>query len=394
MSERVENEELEIIREIMDGFASRTGLIAQEGDEDQRYLWTDAFAVQAFFGLSRISGNQKYRQLACKLIDLVHDKLGRFHPDDERKGWISGLPEEEGRKKPTAGGLRIGKKLPERKASEAFNERLEWERDGQYFHYISRWIHTVIDLGSGAGNDCFVARHETGDPKYADWAALLLKACEKFIDKSDAGIRMYWKMSTDLSRPLVGSMGAHDPLEGLILTELIQYAVSEKAATIISLRDDFKRLCAGQDWSTSDALGIGGLLLSTLQSSALSRKKTSLPKAISPDKLWSDSLYSLDMYSRTHHADRSAFQRLAFRECGMTLGLRALSGYLVQTNDSKFTSEKLDKFTPMAEQLENFWQNPKNQNVSTWTEHLDINAVTLAASKIARYAPLNFCSVS
>jgi hypothetical protein len=27
---------------------------------------------------------------------------------------------------------------------------------------------------------------------------------------------MVWKMSTDLSRPLVASMGQHDPLDGLI----------------------------------------------------------------------------------------------------------------------------------------------------------------------------------
>jgi hypothetical protein len=39
---------------------------------------------------------------------------------------------------PTRGGLRIGKKLPERRPGEAFQERLEWERDGQYFHYLTK----------------------------------------------------------------------------------------------------------------------------------------------------------------------------------------------------------------------------------------------------------------
>lgn len=382
MTAKVDRKELERIRRIMDDFAGRTGLIAHGGKEEERYLWTDALAVQAFFGLAHMSGNHDYRLLALRLIDLVHEKLGRFHPDDERQGWISGMPEEEGHKHPTIAGLRIGKRLPERKAGEAYNERLEWERDGQYFHYISRWIHTLL-----------VAKNETGEQKYAIWAAELLKACEGFIDKSGKRIRMYWKMSIDLSRPLVGSMGAHDPLEGLIATELVKHAAPEKAGLLVSLSNDFKQLCAGQDRSTHDMLGIGGLLLSTLQCLALSRRKENLPEEINPAKLWSDSLYSLKMYARTHSVERSAFQRLAFRECGMTLGLRAIHGYLEQENDIRFESDELDKFMPMADQLESFWENPKNQSVSTWTEHLNINAVTFAASKVAKYAPSDFCTV-
>jgi hypothetical protein len=34
--------------------------------------------------------------------------------------------------------LRIGKQLAERRPGERFDERLEWERDGQYFHYLTR----------------------------------------------------------------------------------------------------------------------------------------------------------------------------------------------------------------------------------------------------------------
>lgn len=34
--------------------------------------------------------------------------------------------------------------------------------------------------------------------------------------------RMYWKMSVDLSRPQVPSMGHHDPLDGYISYKAIQ----------------------------------------------------------------------------------------------------------------------------------------------------------------------------
>ena len=103
-------------RKLMDDFAERTGLTGTEGNRARRYLWTDAFAVQTFFALAHKAAVPAYRELALKLIDEVHAHLGRFHPSDRRKGWISGLSEEEGKQHPTAGGLRIGKALPERGA--------------------------------------------------------------------------------------------------------------------------------------------------------------------------------------------------------------------------------------------------------------------------------------
>ena len=123
---------------LMSGFAERTGL-ASDGPQE-RYLWTDAFAVGNLLGLSRITGEPLYRKLALRLIDRVHHTLGRHRADDPRCGWISGLGESEGEAHPTRGGLRIGKKLRERRPAEPFDEDLEWERDGQYFHYLTKWM--------------------------------------------------------------------------------------------------------------------------------------------------------------------------------------------------------------------------------------------------------------
>ena len=208
---------LVIARQLMDDFAQRTGLSGKGGDVNERYLWTDAFAVQAFFGLAHACAVDSYHGLALKLIDEVHKKLGRFHPNDARKGWISGLSEEQGQKHPTAGGLRIGKKLAERRHDEPFNERLEWERDGQYFHYLTRWIQSLLQ-----------AEQETNEKRYVVWAAELLEAGGKFVDRTGSRIRMYWKMSIDLSRPLIKTMGTHDPLEGLICAVSILERVPEK----------------------------------------------------------------------------------------------------------------------------------------------------------------------
>src|SRR5687767_7396048 len=113
---------------LMMAFAARTGL--EPVGRQRRYLWTDAFAVGNFLGLAHLTGEGRYRELALRLVDGVHHVLGRHRPDDARAGWISGLGESEGEAHPTRAGLRIGKKLPERRADQAFHDDLEWERDG------------------------------------------------------------------------------------------------------------------------------------------------------------------------------------------------------------------------------------------------------------------------
>ena len=97
-------------REIMTEFAKRTGL-SPAGKVPRRYLWTDAFAVCNFLELYRQGGEEKYKHLALALVDQVHNRLGRHREDDPRTGWISGLDEQEGKRHPTKGGLRIGKEM-------------------------------------------------------------------------------------------------------------------------------------------------------------------------------------------------------------------------------------------------------------------------------------------
>ncbi|MFP4031191.1 MAG: hypothetical protein ACLFTV_06485 [Desulfococcaceae bacterium] len=366
-------------RDLMDAFARRTGLAGAEGDSARRYLWTDAFAVQCFLGLARMSGETADRDRAPALIEKVHHTLGRHRADDPREGWISGLTEAEGRNHPAIGGLRIGKKLPERGPNEPFDERREWDRDGQYFHYLTKWINALLK-----------AAEETEEEKFAIWAGELFKAGGKFIRKGSPP-RMYWKMSIDLSHPLVPRMGAHDPLDGLICAEGAIRRTTEMESELQKIRQHFETLAAMMDWATADALGIGGLLLDTAIAAELALENPKLPESIQPRKLWEDSLTSLRVYAdRVHSPSAPAAGRLAFRECGLSLGIRVLSGTRKRFDPLNIDFGVVDEYLPLADEIETFWRDPANQKAETWTGHLDINAVTLAASLIAADQPKAF----
>ncbi|MCX8176548.1 MAG: hypothetical protein N3E48_04895, partial [Candidatus Bathyarchaeota archaeon] len=177
---------VQLAKEIMEEFAFQTGLTSDK--PQRRYLWTDAFAVCNFVELYRLTGEVKYKDLAVNLVDKVHNVLGRHREDDERRGWISGLGEEDGKKHPTKGGLRIGKRLRERKPDEPLDEVLEWERDGQYYHYLTKWMYALNKLGKTVNNQT-----------YNLWAVELAKTAHSaFAYSTTSGEkRMYWKMSID-----------------------------------------------------------------------------------------------------------------------------------------------------------------------------------------------------
>ncbi len=237
-------------------FAKETGL-SPARKPPRRYLWTDAFAVCNFLGLYHQTGEEGYLHLALQLVDQVHNRLGRHREDDSRTGWISGLDEQEGRKHPTHGGLRIGKELKERMPRDPFDEDLEWDRDGQYYHYLTKWMHALNRVS-----------RVTGDLTYNTWAIELAKTAHaRFVYAPSSGSpkRMYWKMSIDLSRPLVPSMGHHDPLDGFVTYNELQATATKdpEKSTGRDLRAeiaDMANICEGKSWATDDPLGIGGLL--------------------------------------------------------------------------------------------------------------------------------------
>ena len=364
--------------------AHQTGLTSDA--PPRRYLWTDAFAVCNFLELYRRTESDVYLDLALRLVDQVHHTLGRHREEDSRTGWISGLGEQEGARHPTAGGLRIGKKLHERQPGETYDARQEWDRDGQYFHYLTKWMH-ALNRVSGIADD----------PTYRRWAVELAQvAHDRFTYTPASGDkrRMYWKMSIDLSRPLVPSMGQHDPLDGY-LTYLALDAALERDpdAGQDSLQaeiEDMAAICEGMRWATDDPLGLGGLLVDVHR--ALHLQSTCPPEhphpfAALPNTLLEDAARSLAAYTRRHIQAPPASRRLAFRELGLSIGLAAVEQMTTADQPSTVTEktpeaarQQLLQYMPLRGDIETFWLQPEHRASPTWKAHADINMVMLATS--------------
>ncbi len=376
-------EKLAMVREIMNEFAALTGLSPAKG-VPRRYLWTDAFAVCNFLELFHRTGDERYKNLALGLVEQVHQVLGRHREDDPRTGWISGLDEHAGGLHPTSGGLRIGKEINERKPTDPFDERLEWDRDGQYFHYLTKWMYALDRVS-----------RVTADATYNRWAIELAKSAHaRFVHPTSGGQkRMYWKMSIDLSYPLVESMGHHDPLDGFITYNQLRATAALFSATLTpdltAEIADMEGICKGKDWATGDPLGIGGLLADTYRLAQLiaagNLEQTGLMEG-----LLLASLQGLESFKRTHSLTIPADHRLAFRELGLAIGLRGVERLkgLIEKNPEHFgikgpvlsRIERLMPYTPLGGFIENFWLNCKNQEAGTWIEHRDINMVMLATA--------------
>jgi hypothetical protein len=235
---------------LMMQFAARTGLV---GDRPQRrYLWTDAFAVCNFLGFAQAARDARYTELTHELVHRVHHVLGRHRDDDRRTGWISGLAGDLGELHPTCGGLRIGKPLPERRPDQPVDDRLEWDRDGQYFHYLTKWIHALDQL-----------TRATGQAVFSEWARELAHTAHRaftYRPRDGSGLPMVWKLSIDLSRPLVESMGQHDPLGGLIACLQLEATAGTQGPYLGAAIADFAAMIDPRRLATRDPLGLGGLL--------------------------------------------------------------------------------------------------------------------------------------
>jgi len=383
------------VREIMMEFADLTGLL-REGQPPRRYLWTDAFAVCNFLEVHRQTGDEEFRHLALRLVDQVHHVLGRHREDDKRSGWISGLSEEEGSRHPTAGGLRIGKGMKERNRRESYDERLEWDRDGQYYHYLTKWMHALNRVSRAAEN-----------PTYNEWAIELARAAHArfvYLPSRSSTKRMYWKMSIDLSRPLVPSMGQHDPLDGLITYRQLRAATrKDKKSTagqdLESEIADMAQICEGMTWDTDDPLGIGGLLCDAYRAAQLSAILGSEENDLLAPLLES-SLRGLGRFARGSLLMSPADDRLAFRELGLSIGLRAFQRLqrLIEGHPKVFGKghpvhpkiKSLMRYQPLCEGIEKFWLDPASRDNETWRAHREINMVMLATS----LAPDGFLTIS
>lgn len=206
-----------------------------------------------------------------------------------------------------------------------------------------------------------------------------------------------------LPRPLVNSQGQHDPLDGLVTCLELRHSArgsGEPAAADLDRQiAGLAAMCAGQPLATADPLGIGGLLtaahtLAQLTQAGLSGYGDLLVSML--DEARPGLAYQMqdsDMLSTP------ADFRLAFRELGPSIGLRALKhtqglalqhpGALDLVSSLGPRLERLMHYAPMIDTIEGFWLEPANRSSRTWKEHEDINAVMLATS----LAPDSFLAI-
>jgi hypothetical protein len=374
----------EIVRAIQAEFAARTGLEPVRV-APRRYLWTDAFAVCNDLELHRRTGEREPLERALRLVEQVHETLGRHRGDDPRRGWISGLDEEQGRAHPTRGGLRIGKERNERGPDEAQDARLEWERDGQYYHYSTRWMHALARCARCGGHE-----------RHLVWALELAIATHAGFLRPARGPgppQLAWKMSIDLSRPLVGAMGQHDPLDGLI-TFLELRAAARRVRTGIAPEvldgplSELRVLCSRGHWATTDPLGLGGLLTDAWRLAQLARAEALVEARLLP-LLLAAAASGLGALARGGSLQGAADERLGFRELGLAIGLHAVERLAALVRAGELPAPRtdvaslvahLEEYVPLAARIEEFWLAPEHRASRSWTEHLDIDEVMLATS--------------
>jgi hypothetical protein len=202
---------------------------------------------------------------------------------------------------------------------------------------------------------------------------------------------MYWKMNTRLTHPLVTSMGHHDPLDGMITYMELEASIRHfPEANFPDLKQEIaemEEISAGRDWTTLDPLGLGGLLFDLYRLAQLRTNGDKKHDALIAG-LISDAQEGLRDYSLTNALDYPAGYRLAFRELGLAIGLKALPQMKVLIRESSGVEkleddlfrmiDALESYLFLAGKIENFWCEPESQAAPSWQSHRNINMVMLA----------------
>jgi len=307
----------------------------------------------------------------------VHNVLGRHRADAPLTGWLSGFEENAGEAHPTIAGLRIGKPLPERSVGQSLDADLEWDRDGQYFHYLTKWMHALAQTARAHSN-----------PQLLVWACELADtAHRRFTYGVGPHKRMYWKMSIDLKRPIVPSMGQHDPLDGLVTYLDLQATAAAldtvgRAPDLTDAISDFAAMIEPENLATADPLGIGGLLVDAARLAQLIKAgiRRADPRLL--ETLLAAARQGLRYFTETGDLAAPANRRLAFRELGLSIGFAALESINrnALTVETRELFAHVGRFAHLRRDIEAFWVRPSSREVSSWVDHADINEVMLATS--------------
>jgi len=252
-----------------------------------RYLWTDAFGVCNLISLYHVTKDKQFLEFADVLINDVHDVLGKDRAGRARLGNATN-------ERPTLGGLRIGKEK---------EEGMD-DGDGQYFHYLTKWMFAL--------NRMTIATQQS---KYNSWALDLAKSVHKnFVVKNLNGqLRMYWKISIDMSRPHTLSEGNLDPFDGYVTYRILQ----ETAGTdeLKDLISDMQKMVAARSNRRRD-------MYDPLDAGEALWICHWYPNEEWSVKLSRDAAKGIDVLYQMGEFDKIQEFRLAFREFGTVIGVK------------------------------------------------------------------------
>lgn len=375
-------ENVKLVEKIMLDFSESTGI--SDGSEKQsRFLWSDSFALINFLELYRQTGNEKFKDSAFNLLNQVHNVLGFHREDDQRSGRISGFSDEDGEKHPTIRGLRIGKSENERKISEPCDEKKEVNRDGQYFHYLTKWIHALNLLSKVTSNQL-----------YNDWAIELVKGVHpKFVyfDNQKQNKSIYRKMSIDLSYPLVAAMRELDSLDGYISYNQLRSSAEVKNVShdLTFEISDMLEISKGCNWNSENLLEIGELLSNSYRLAQLIVKEN-LNDFDLLNKILESALYGLEGCAKRDYLSIPAEFRVPYREFSLSIGLSVsdLFKILIEEHPDTFKGNKklmtnlalLGRNVRLKSMIEKFWMDDSNKRTKNWIEYKAINTAMLATS--------------
>lgn len=211
----------------------------------------------------------------------------------------------------------------------------------------------------------------TNDLKCLVWAVELAKGVHPAFTHSlrfGGRKRMYWKLSTDLSRPLVASMGQHDPLDGLVT-----YSEIRARARKLGIRSDLDEEIAdmtgmvqGRHPLTDDALGVGGLLSDAWRIAQLTADG-GFDHSDLPEVVLDSALFGAQAIAESDLLGLPAEHMLAFRELGLSIGLKGIerTKACIVKSPGKFSKEVAHSagafitFFPLAETIDDFWTNDR-----------------------------------